>query len=61
VRLLGFAAVIGLCSTVAFAYGVQALQSGSKAPGTSGRSVKDFCKNLGAVRQHVPTEVRSFR
>jgi hypothetical protein len=36
VRLLGFAAVIGLCSTVVFAYGVQALQSGSKALAPAG-------------------------
>jgi hypothetical protein len=47
VRLLGFAAVIGLCSTVALAYGVQTLQSGWTAPGTSGRSVRAFCENLG--------------
>jgi hypothetical protein len=48
-RLLGFAAVIGLCSTVALAYGLQTLRSGSKTPDTNGRSVEDFCKSLGVA------------
>jgi hypothetical protein len=46
-RLVGFAAVVGLCSTVAVAHGVQTLQSGWRAHGTNGRSVEDFCENLG--------------
>ena len=46
-RLLGFAAVVGLCSTVAVAYGVQTIQSHWRASGTNGRSVEDFCENLG--------------
>jgi hypothetical protein len=46
-RLLGFAAVVGLCFTVAVAYGVQTLQSGRRAVGTNGRSVESFCDNLG--------------
>jgi hypothetical protein len=49
-RLLGFAAVIGLCSTVAFAYALQTAQDDSKnVPGTNGRSVKDFCTSLGVA------------
>jgi SAM-dependent methyltransferase len=48
-RLLGFAAVIGLCSTVALAYAVQSIQRARAVSGTNERTVKQFCDNVGAA------------